>query len=214
VTCRGRIVEGTEADALRQQVEKELAQQSMLVLNLRDVDFIDSSGLGLLVRLAMRLRNEGGELKLCGASARTKATLKTTRVNTLFKSYESEAEAVSAFSLRPQAAAASSNVDVLCATRSADLLAYLGQLLRQAGYAVSTTDNLAEAETMLAANRPKVVVIDSYLSAAVTGDASLRARFNLLIDGVPILELPAEFSTLDAGDAGRQLLKHVRAAIS
>ena len=51
-------------------------------------------------------------------------------------------------------------------------------------------------------------------AAAVTADASLRARFNLLIDGVSIVELPAEFSTLDAGEAGRQLVKHVRATIA
>ena len=214
VTCRGRIVEGPESVALSQHLEKELAHQPLLVLDVHDVEFIDSSGLGLLVRLAMRLKKEGGELKLCGPSARIKATLKTTRVNTILKTYESEADALTAFSDRPQSASASRKIDVLCVTGSANLLAYLGQVLQHAGFAVSMADNLAEAETMLAAARPKLLVIDADLSAVVSGDLSLRARFNLLIDGVAIIELPPEFSTADAGEAGRQLVKHVRAAIA
>src|SRR5262249_55580676 len=164
VVCRGRIVEGTESAVLREHLDMELAQQSLLVLDLREVDFIDSSGLGLLVRYAMKLRQQGGELKLCFVSPRIQTTLKTTKVSTVLKAYASESEALATFSPVLQAKkAAAARVDVLCVTGSADLLAYLRQLLHRAGYAVSSTDNLAEAETMLAA-RPKFLVIDAYLS--------------------------------------------------
>jgi hypothetical protein len=78
---------------------------------------------------------------------------------------------------------------------------------------VSSTDNLDEAETMLAA-KPKFLVIDSYLSATVSGDSDLRERFNALIDGVSIVELPSGFASSDAGDAARQLVKQLRAASS
>jgi anti-anti-sigma factor len=214
VVCRGRIVEGTESATLREHLDKELAQQSLLVLDLREVDFIDSSGLGLLVRYAMHLRKEGGELKLCNVSPRIHTTLKTTKVNTVLKSYASENEALSAFAPALQAKkTAAAKTDVLCVTSSADLLAYLGQLLHQAGYAVSTTDNLPEAEAMLAA-KPKFLVIDAYFSATVSGDPALRDRFNALIDGVSIVELPPDFASSDAGDAARQLVKHLRAALS
>jgi anti-sigma B factor antagonist len=215
VACRGRIVEGTESEALRQHLDKEVAQQTQLLLDLRDVDFIDSSGLGLLVRLAMRLQSEGGELKLCHASAKIKTTLKITKLITVLKAYDSEADAIAAFAVRPQRPkSVARKAGVLCVTGSADLLAYLGQVIRQAGYAVTMTDNLADAETMLAATRPKLLVIDSDMSAAVTSDASLRARFNTLIDGVPILELPSTFSRSDAAETSRQLIERVRGAIS
>src|SRR5262249_42728118 len=130
------------------------------------------------------------------------------------KAYASESEALAAFSpaLRARKAAAA-RVDVLCVTSSADLLAYLGQLLHHAGYAVSSTDNLAEAETMLAA-KPKFLVIDASLSATVSSDCSLRERFNALIDGVSIVELPSGFASSDAGDAARQLVKQLRTASS
>ncbi len=211
VVCKGRIVEGTESLAQRDHLEKELAQQPFLILDFREVDFVDSSGLGMLVRLAMRIKKDGGDLKLCYVSPRIEQTLKTTKVNTILKSYPSEAEAVAAFA-RPKKLIP--RADILCVTSSADLLAYLGQLLQQAGYAVSTTDNLTDAETMLASNRPAFLVIDSYFSATVSGDETLRSRFNALIDGVSIVELPPGFATSDAGEAARQLVKHLRSVQS
>src|SRR5262249_29179246 len=141
-------------------------------------------------------------------------TLKTTKVNTILRSYESQTEAIATFSPKPQPKKVATKADVLCVTSSADLLAYLGQLLHQSGYAVSATDNLAEAETMLATARPKFLVIDPYYSAMVSGDPALRERFNALIDGVSIVELPTGFATSDAGDAGRQLVKYLRSAMS
>jgi len=215
VVCRGRIVEGAESAALKEHLEKELAQQSFLLLDLSGVDFIDSSGLGLLVRFAMRVKKECGDLKLCCVSPRIQTTLKTTKVHTILKSYGSQSEALATFAPPPQTKKSGPvKADVLCVTASPDLLAYLGQLLHQSGYAVSTADNLAEAETILAAARPKFLVIDPYYSATVSGDPALRDRFNALIDGVSIVELPAGFATADAGDAGRQLVKYLRNAVS
>jgi CheY-like chemotaxis protein len=163
----------------------------------------------------MRLQTDGGELKLCHVSPKIKTTLKITKLITVLKPYDSEADAIAAFSVRPQKTRSTSRkAGVLCVTGSADLLAYLGQVIKQAGYAVTMTDNLADAETMLTATRPRLLVIDSDLSAMVTSDASLRARFNALVDGVPILELPATFSRSDAAETSRQLIERVRGAIS
>jgi anti-anti-sigma factor len=210
VICHGRIVEGTESIGLDQHLEN-LSQSSLLILDLAGVDFIDSSGLGLLVRLAMRLQKGGSELKLCSVSPRIQAILKTTKLNTVLKSYDSEADAIAAASVRSRPKkSAGRRTDVMCVTDSADLLAYLEQLLRRAGYAVSTADNLARAETVLAATRPRILVIDSHESATISGDGTLRERFNALIDGVSIVELPAGFASTDAGEAGGQLLEHVR----
>ena len=61
VTCRGRIIEGDEATALKQHLS-DLPPHPYFVLDLAGVDFVDSAGLGLLVRLLMnsRLRHGGG----------------------------------------------------------------------------------------------------------------------------------------------------------
>ena len=213
VVCRGRIIAGPDSSALREHLEKELAQQPTLVLDVSGVDFIDSSGLGLLVRLVKSAKKACGEIKLCCVSPRIQATLKTTKLNAILKSYGSQTEALAAFA-QPLTKKSGTKADVLCLTASADLLAYLGQLLHQSGYAVSATDNLAEAETMLTAARPRFLVIDPYYSATVSGDPALRDRFNALIDGVSIIELPAGFATAEAGDAGRRLVRYLRSQLS
>lgn len=213
VVCRGRIVEGAEADALRRHLDEELPGQRFLLLDLSGVDFIDSSGLGLLVRYAMRVKKDGGDLKLCCVAPRIQTTLKTTKVHTVLKSYTSEAEAIATFAARPSGKSPG-KIDVLCVASSSDLLAYLGHLLQRSGYVVSTTNTLAEAARMLAGVRPRLLVIDSSLSASISSEPALRDQFNALIDGVPIVELPADYSTADAGTAARLLVRHLRTVLS
>ena len=209
VVCKGRIVEGAESTALREHLDRDLSQQSCVVMDLSGVDFIDSSGLGLLVRYAMRVKKEGGDLKLCCVAPRIQTTLKTTKVNTILKAYSSEAEALATFAPRP-AKKAAPRIDVLCVASSSDLLAYLEHLLQQAGYAVTSTNTVVEAARMLAAARPRLLLIDATLSASISGNQDLRDQFNKLIDGVPIVELPADYSTSDAGTAARTLVRHLR----
>ena len=50
ISCTGRIVEGPEAEELRQTIDRLLEFGSHVILNVAGVDFVDSSGLGLLVR--------------------------------------------------------------------------------------------------------------------------------------------------------------------
>jgi len=209
LACRGRLVEGVESAALQKHLEEALPFQSMFVLDLCDIDFIDSSGLGLLVRFASRLRNDGGDLKLCTVSSRVAAALQITRVNTVLESYESEAAAIAAFSHSPrQQESTERQADVVCIAPSADLLAYLREVLQHAGYSTLTTTNLSDAQTLLATTSPQLLIIDSQLRPAIV-ETGFGARFNAL----PIIELPADFSTSDAGDASRQLIERVRAAI-
>ena len=215
IACHGRIVEGAESSALQEQLEREFVQSPLVVLDLREVDFMDSSGLGLLVKVASRARKDGRDLKLCRVSPRIQTILQITKLNTILKTYASEDEAIGESSGRAQPRKpATSRTDLLCVVGSADLLAYLEQLLKQAGYAVSAASNLADAENMLAESRPKILVIDANFSAAISNDTTLRDRFNALIEGVSIVELPPGFASAEAGDAGRQLVNHLRASFS
>jgi len=104
VRCQGRIVAGAEADALRRELENLTRVRKKVVLQLADVGFIDSAGLGALVRLFGVLQNAGGGLKLCQLSPFVLQVLQVTNLLYVFHTYSSENEAVEAFSERPRSA--------------------------------------------------------------------------------------------------------------
>lgn len=97
LTCRGRLVEGAESGALRKHFDEAIAGCPRIVLHLGGVEFMDSSGLGLLARYLIRARDAQGNLRLCAVSQKFDEVLKTTRLGTIFDSYASEADAIAAF---------------------------------------------------------------------------------------------------------------------
>lgn len=214
VQCSGRIVEGADAAALQQHVNQLFPYgPAYVILDLGEVDFIDSSGLGCLVRLLTRTQAAGGNVKLCAVSAKIGEVLKMTRLTTIFESYESEVDAVAAFYQRGTGAGAVSRfkTDILCVEGSDDVLAYVRELLGQSGYGVMTARNLPDALTLLQATRPKLVVISAELRAA--RNTRTAQTFNGLADALSVVELPADFSSHDAGEAARRLLEQVCDAI-
>src|SRR6185437_15451086 len=68
LTCSGCIVQGSESEKLRQFVTDALKHGPFIVLDFHDVEFLDSSGLGLLARLLDRSRAAAGNLKVCALS--------------------------------------------------------------------------------------------------------------------------------------------------
>jgi anti-sigma B factor antagonist len=92
-----------------QAVVRDLANrgQKKIVLNLRDVAYIDSSGIGDLVGSATTLRKQGGDLKVADPSMVVRDLLRVTRVDTVIEVKPDEASALQAFS-KPAHGAASS----------------------------------------------------------------------------------------------------------
>jgi len=211
VTGSGRLVAGEESTALGRSVSELLPHAPYVVLNLADVDFIDSSGVGVLVRLFVRVNAAGGLLTLCTVSPKIREVLRVTRLDSALPSYESEADAVAAFYERAKTASFSfpTRTDVLCVEQSADALVYVREVLKQAGLAVVTADNLVDGLTLLLATRPRIVVVGEKLRRS--NDTRTAERFNRLADDLGVVELPASFSTQDAGEAGRELLSRVHA---
>jgi anti-sigma B factor antagonist len=97
--CAGRLVFGDEAAAFRERVKQILLGTQQIVVNLGQIDYIDSEGLGTLVGTlaSTRKRNPLGEIKLVRPNQRVADLLQRTRLNTVFKSYENDGEAVMAF---------------------------------------------------------------------------------------------------------------------
>jgi anti-sigma B factor antagonist len=101
VDCYGRIVFGEESAELREKVRGLIDQNNRVILNLADVTYIDSGGLGTLVALFTTARNAGGAIKLMRLTPRVDDLLQVTKLLTVFEVYENENEAVASF--RPAA---------------------------------------------------------------------------------------------------------------
>jgi anti-sigma B factor antagonist len=212
IRCSGRIVAGGETESLRLHVHELMQDRKGFVLHLGEVVFIDSSGLGTLVRLLTSTRRASGDLKLCNVPEDVRKVLKMTNLITLFDTYESEADAVSAFYRRSPATqqAAFKGPHILCVDQSADVLAYLRELLRGAGYNVHTNSSLHDSLILIRAAKPSLMI----LGPSLTGSPGTQQSFKAACASLPVVELGNEFSTLHAGEAAAELLERVRAHLS
>jgi len=95
---RGRIVLGDEIGQLRNAVRALVADgKKKIILNLAEVDYIDSSGVGELVGCFTTVRNSGGELKLLNLSQKVQDVLHVTKLYTVFDIKDDEFQAVKSF---------------------------------------------------------------------------------------------------------------------
>jgi anti-sigma B factor antagonist len=97
VDCNGRIVFGEESSLLRDTLKKAISQNNRIVMNLGEVTYIDSGGLGTLVALRTTAQNAGGTIKLTNLTKRVGDLLQVTKLLTVFDVYNSEAEAIESF---------------------------------------------------------------------------------------------------------------------
>ena len=98
VDLSGRIVLGDGSALLRKTVRGLLEEQRKLILlNLADVDYIDSSGIGELVSGYTAVKNQGGELKLLQLTKKVRDLLQITKLYTVFEVFTEEGPAVRSF---------------------------------------------------------------------------------------------------------------------
>ena len=94
----GRIVLGDGSAALRDAIRDLAASgQKLILLNLADINYIDSSGLGELVASFATIRRQGGQLKLLKLTTRVHDLMQVTKLYTVFDVYNSESEAIDSF---------------------------------------------------------------------------------------------------------------------
>ena len=98
VVASGKLTMGEGTSALRTKIRELVAGGSRrIVLNLADVTYMDSSGLGELVAAHTTVTTAGGEMKLLNLAKRVHDLLKLTKLYTVFEVFEDEASAVSSF---------------------------------------------------------------------------------------------------------------------
>jgi anti-sigma B factor antagonist len=96
---KGRITMGEGDELLKDKVNSLVNQgHKKIVLNLADVPYIDSAGLGEIVRTYTTVSRQGGSLKLLSLTKRITDLLSITKLLTVFETFDSENEAVRSFS--------------------------------------------------------------------------------------------------------------------
>ena len=93
----GQLTEGTGGEMWRRVRGLAAGGDKHIILNLADVSYVDSSGLGTMVASFVAMKRVGGMLKLLGPTKRTRQILTVTALSTVMPSFDSEALAVASF---------------------------------------------------------------------------------------------------------------------
>ena len=94
----GRLVLGEESNAFRERVKSMLAAgKKKIVLNLANLGYVDSAGLGALVAAFHSARSQGATLRMTHLGSKFKEVLQVTRLLTVFETYDNEAAAIESF---------------------------------------------------------------------------------------------------------------------
>ena len=213
VRCVGRIVAGEESQPLRLEIEGSLLETKRFVLHLGGVAYIDSGGLGALVRSLGTLRAARGDLKLCELSPLLKQVFEATHLKGIFEIYGTEREAVEAFCHRPRTlvqASSGSRPKVICVDGSSDLLAYLSAILKRCNYDVYTAKYLSDATTLVKSTHPRLAIC----GPATQESAPAFERFRQADPCMQILVLPPDFRATEAGKAGSNLVARIGALLN
>ena len=101
VSPEGKIVIGDEVGQLREKI-KELLEggNKNILINLANVSYIDSTGVGALVGSFTTIRNQGGQMKLSNLSQRVRDILLVTKLLTVFDVYENETDGTKSFAAK------------------------------------------------------------------------------------------------------------------
>ena len=210
VQCHGRIVAGNEVFTLHSHVGDSIDKYGDVVLQLDQVDFVDSSGLGALVRLMQAARSKGGDLKLSGVPPNIRKVLQLTNLLAQFETYDSVEEAITAAYLGSQIFARKSwgrRPRLLCVFESTDVCTFLREVLCSAGYNALTTLSVNDARILLKATKAKLVIISSRMQT-MHGKPTGKA-LEEIDPTVSVIVLDENFATQDPGEAAEKLLSSV-----
>jgi anti-sigma B factor antagonist len=97
VQIAGTTLDAHTSKEVRREIGSQLEINKHMVLDLSQLTFIDSSGLGVLLACLRQVTASGGDLKLCGLTAEVRSVFQLTRMHTVFKIHNTRDEAVRAY---------------------------------------------------------------------------------------------------------------------
>jgi anti-anti-sigma factor len=215
IQCHGRIVAGNEVFTLHSQVGDAIEKYGDVVLLLDTIEFIDSSGLGALMRLMQAARAKGGDVKLSGIPPKIRKVLEMTHLLAQFETYDSIEEAITAAYLGSKYSrgkAGDARPKMLCVYASTDVCAFLREILCTAGFNALTTTSVDDAQILLKATKAKLVVVSARIQA-IRGKP-LRQALQEIVPDVKFVTLEDNFGSQDPGEAAEKLLNDVNAVLT
>jgi anti-sigma B factor antagonist len=215
IQCQGRIVAGKEVYTLHSYVGDSFIKYGDVVLQLDQVEFVDSSGLGALVRLMQAARSKGGDLKLSGLPPRIRKVMEMTSLLAQFETYDSVEEAITAAYLGSRYSrgkTGDARPRMLCVYESTDVRTFLREVLCSAGYNALTTATIDDARILLKATKAKLVVIPARMQSL--HGRPTRQVLEEIDPTVCLLVLDENFASEDPGEAAERLLSDVGAQLA
>ena len=98
LSLKGKIMGGPEASEINDKINQLLDENKLkIIIDLKHVEWINSSGIGILINTNTVLRNNNGSLRLIYLSDKIKNLLKITKLDTIFKIYDTYEDALSSF---------------------------------------------------------------------------------------------------------------------
>jgi anti-anti-sigma factor len=211
VRCAGRIIAGQNSAILEEALKRGLSEFTRLVLNVSDVNYLDSSGMGLIVRFLWHSRTRGGDLRLAGPTPFVIKLLEITKLSAVFLIYPDEETAIISF-LKEGAStpAESTNTGprVLFLDPSPDTCAFVRAVLSRHGYRVLSTGLMGDAKILLTASNVDVIVL-----GPDCGGLASPSTVNILQQLAPkakTVVLEREFKSRAADEAGTSLLERIQ----
>jgi len=211
VRCAGRIVTGEESALLEETLKRGLREFTRVVLNVSEVDRVDSSGMGLLVRFLWHTRTRGGDLRLAAPTRIVTDLLEMTKLSAVFRVFPDEEAAIVSLlndgALTP-ADTANTGPRVLFLDPSPDTCAFVRALLSRHGYRVLSTGLMGDAKVLLCASTVDVIVL-----GPDSGALSTPAMVNVLQELAPSAKtvvLERDFKSRAADEAGMALLERLQ----
>ena len=93
----GDNLDSSNVSEFREQIDTVIQSSSSVVFDLRHVKFVDSSGLGAILSCMRRLKDKGGDLKLCRMTKQVRVLAELVNMHKIFEIFETGEEAVRAF---------------------------------------------------------------------------------------------------------------------
>jgi anti-anti-sigma factor len=215
VRCHGRIVTGNEVFTLHSQVGSAIEKYGDVVLELENVEFIDSSGLGALMRLMQAARAKSGDVKLCGIPPHIRKVLQMTHLLPQFETYDLTEEAITAAYLGSRYSrgkTGDARARMLCVYASTDVCAFLREILCNAGFNALTTTAVEDAQILLKATKAKLVVLSGKIQ--FLRGRPIREALREIVPDVRFIILDENFSNQDPGEAAEKLLDEVNKMVA
>ena len=177
------------------------------------VSFIDSSGLGALVRLVHNATSEGRHIRLCAVPERIRRAIDLTHLTKVFDIYPTEGDAIVAAYMGPRYASedcAQQPAPVLCVMDSANIRSFLAELFCHAGYRALSVANLHDAQILMKATKARLIVLVPKMHELHGVPA--RPIFDAIDPGAELVPLDASFAGLEPGEASTKILNLLEVA--